>query len=148
MPITDEQVAVLRAQLRGDREEHLRLLNQLDSEEANVFYTALVGSAFIEAAQHHFIKNGEVASASQIIDFVAQVRERSNDSAHLINPKLAESMLLELLGKGKMIDADADTKFGHQIVMLSAMVGERQFTPVELDAFLQSARSLAEELLN
>ncbi|MGW3773669.1 hypothetical protein [Actinomadura verrucosospora] len=148
MPITDEQVAVLRAQLRGDREEHLRLLNQLDSEEANVFYTALVGSAFIEAAQHHFIKNGEVASTSQIIDFVAQVRERSDDSAHLINPKLAESMLLELLGKGRMINADSDTKFGHQIVMLSAMVGERQFTPVELDAFLQSARSLAEELLN
>ncbi|NDU75075.1 hypothetical protein GWI34_20950 [Actinomadura sp. DSM 109109] len=147
MPITDEQVAVLRAQLIGDREEHLRLLDQLESEEANVFYTALVGAAFIEAAQHHFIQNGKVASTHQIIDFVAQVRERSDEFSHLINPELAESMLLELLGKGTMIDADADTKFGHQIVMLSAMVGERKFTPLELDTFLQSARSLAEELL-
>ncbi|MGI5421544.1 hypothetical protein [Actinomadura luteofluorescens] len=147
MPITDEQVAVLRAQLRGNREEHLRLLDQLDSDEANVFYTALVGAAFIEAAQYHFIKNGEVASTTQIIDFVAQMREKSDDSSDLINPQLAESMLLDLLGKGTMIDSDADTKFGHQIVMLSAMVGERQFTPAELDAFLQSARSLAEELL-
>lgn len=147
MPITDEQVAVLRAQLRGNREEHLRLLDQLGSEEANVFYTALVGAAFIEAAQHRFIKNSEVVSTSQVIDFVAQVRERSDDSSHLINPQLAESMLLELLGKGTMIDADPDTKFGHQIVMLSAMVGERHFTTVELDTFLQSARSLAEELL-
>ncbi|MGI5208713.1 hypothetical protein ACQEU6_44995 [Spirillospora sp. CA-108201] len=148
MPITDEQVAVLRAQLKGNREEHLRLLDQLDSNEANVFYTALVGAAFINAAQHHFIKNGEVASTSQIIDFVAQVRERSDDSSHLINPQLGESMLLDFLGKGTMIEADPDTKFGHQIVMLSAMVGARQFTPVELEAFLQSARSLAEELLN
>jgi hypothetical protein len=147
MPITDEHVAVLRAQLSGNHQEYLRLMDQLDDNEANTLYTALVAAAFIEAAEYHFIKHGEVADESQVIDFVAQVRERSDDSSDLINPQLAESMLLDLLGKGTMIDADPDTKFGHQIVMLSAMAGERQFTPTELETFLQSARSLAEELL-
>ncbi|MEU9838583.1 hypothetical protein AB0C69_05095 [Actinomadura sp. NPDC048032] len=147
MPITDEQVAVLRAQLKGNRAEHLRLMEQLDSNEANEYYPALVAAAFIEAAEQYFIKDGEVADDSQIIDFVAQMRERSDESSDLINPSLAESMIRDLLGKGEMIDAEPGVKFGHQIVIVAAIVGERQFTPAELEAFLQSARSLAEELL-
>ncbi|WP_141584434.1 hypothetical protein [Actinomadura sp. WMMA1423] len=147
MSITDEQVAVLRAQLTRKREEHLRLMDELDPTEANEFYPALVAAAFIEAAEYRFIKNGEVANEGQVVDFVAQMRERSDESSDLINPRLAESMILDLLGKGTMLDAEPGVKFGHQIVMVAAMVGEREFTPAELEAFLQSARSLAEELL-
>ncbi|MEU8804810.1 hypothetical protein [Spirillospora sp. NPDC048819] len=147
MPITDEHVAVLRAQLAGNREEHLRLMGQLDSDEANVYYTALVAAAFIEAAERHFIEDGKTADESNVIDFVAQVRERSDESSEIVNPQIAESMILDLLGKGTMVDADADTKFGHQIVLLAALVGEEQFTSAELDAFLLRARSLADELL-
>ncbi|MGP4028375.1 hypothetical protein [Actinomadura sp. 3N407] len=147
MPITDEQVAVLRAQLAGNREEHLRLMEQLASDEANVYYTALVAAAFIEAAERHFIEDGKTADESNVIDFVAQVRERGDESSEIINPHIAESMILDLLGKGTMVDADADTKFGHQIVLLAALVGEEQFTSAELDAFLLRARSLADELL-
>jgi hypothetical protein len=147
MPITDEQVAVLRAQLTGNRAEHLRLMEQLDSNEANEFYPALIAAAFFEAAEQYFIKDGEVADDAQIIDFVAQMRERSDESADLINTSLAESMIRDLLGKGEMIEVEPGIKLGHQIVIVAAIVGERQFTSAELDAFLQSARSLAEELL-
>lgn len=147
MPITDDQVAVLRAQLSGDREEHLRLMEQLDSNEANVLYTALVAAAFIEAAERHFIKDGKVADNSEVIEFVARVRETDDRSSDLINAQVAESMILDLLGKGRMVDADPDTKFGHQTVLLAALVGEEQFTPTELDSFLNDARALANELL-
>lgn len=147
MPITDEQVAVLRAQLAGNREEHLRLMEQLDSNEANVYYTALVAAAFIEAAERRFTKDGIVANNSDVIAFVAQVRETDEKSASLIDPQIAESMILDLLGRGTMVDADPDTKFGHQTVLLAALVGEEQFTPSELDAFLHKARLLADELL-
>ncbi|GAA2281061.1 hypothetical protein GCM10010402_42380 [Actinomadura luteofluorescens] len=102
-------------------------MEDLSADEANNFYTALVGAAFIEAAQHHFIENGEVANEVQVIDFVSQVLESSGEYANLINPRLAESILLDLPGKGTMIDAEPGIKFGHQIVMLSAMVGERDF---------------------
>ncbi|MEU8304655.1 hypothetical protein AB0C84_13945 [Actinomadura sp. NPDC048955] len=122
-------------------------MDQLESDEANRFYPALVGAAFIVAAEQHFVKGDQVADELQVIDFVAQVREGSDECSDLINPRLAESMLLDLLGKGTMIDAAPGMKLGHQIVMLAAMVSEKQFTPVELEAFLYSARSLAEELL-
>jgi len=147
MPITDEHVAVLRAQLEGDRAEHLRLMEQLDPEDANVNYTALVAAAFIEAAEDYFIKDGQAADESEVIDFVARVRARSDQSAEMINPEIAESMILDLLGKGTMVDADPDTKFGHQIVLLAALVGQKDFTPEELDTFLQKARALADELI-
>lgn len=147
MSITDDHVAVLRAQLAGDREEHLRLMEQLDSNEANVLYTALVAAAFIEAAERHFIKDGKAADNSEVIEFVARVRETDDTSSDLINAQVAESMILDLLGKGRMADADPDTKFGHQTVLLAALVGEEQFTLTELDSFLNDARTLANELL-
>lgn len=147
MAITDEQVAVLRAQLAGNRAEHLRLMEQLDSNEANVYYTALVAAAFIQAAERYFIQDGNVADDSKVIDFVARVRERSDESSDVINPHIAESMIFDLLGKGTMVDADPDTKFGHQIVLLAALVGEEQFTAAGLDSFLLQARSLADELI-
>ncbi|TMQ98965.1 hypothetical protein ETD83_18785 [Actinomadura soli] len=147
MRITDKQVAVLRAQLVGNREEHLRLADQLDPDEANVCYTALVAAAFIEAAEERFIRNGDAVDHSEVIDFVAQVRERADEMPDIIDPQIAESMILDLLGKGSMVDADPDTKFGHQIVLLAALVGEKQFTEDQLDAFLGNARALADELL-
>lgn len=147
MPVTDEQVATLRAQLQGDIDEHRRLLRRLDPDEANVGYAALIAGAFIEAAERRFISDGEPADASEIIDFVARVRENDDDSPDVINPRVAEGMLLSLLGKGEMVDADEETKLGHQIVLLAALVGEEKFTEAELDAFLSSARSLADELL-
>ncbi|TYB42688.1 hypothetical protein [Actinomadura chibensis] len=147
MKITDEQVATLRAQLAGDREEHLRLMDRLDPDEANVCYTALVAAGFIEAAEQRFIKDGEVATDSEVIDFVARIRERGDETPGIIDPQVAESMIFDLLGKGSMVDADPDTKFGHQIVLLAALIGERQFTDAELDDFLLGARALADELL-
>ncbi|MFG2091137.1 MULTISPECIES: hypothetical protein [unclassified Spirillospora] len=147
MPVTDEQIATLRAQLKGNITEHRRLLSQLDPEEANVGYSALVTAAFIEAAEQRFIKGGEMADKSDVIDFVAQAREGDDEAPEVINPEIAESMILHLLGKGSMVDADAETKLGHQIVLLATLVGERQFTENELDAFLLSARSLANDLI-
>ncbi|TDC73243.1 hypothetical protein [Actinomadura sp. 7K507] len=147
MTVTDEQVATLRAQLEGNIAEHRRLLNDLDPGEANVGYSALIAAAFIEAAERRFIKDGKTGDKFEVIDFVAQTRENDDESPNVINPQIAEGMLLSLLGKGSMVDADEETKLGHQIVLLAALVSEEQFTSTELDAFLLNARSLADELL-
>jgi hypothetical protein len=147
MPVTDEQVATLRAQLEGNIAEHRRLLSQLDPEEANVGYSALVTAAFIEAAEQRFIRDGTVADKSEVIDFVALAREGDDKAPDVINPEIAESMILHLLGKGTMVDADAETRLGHQIVLLATLVSEREFTEKELDTFLLGARSLANDLI-
>jgi hypothetical protein len=147
MHVTDEQMATLRAQLQGKLEEHRRLLRQLDPQEANVGYAALIAAAFIEAAERRFKKDGRVADTSEVIDFVAKARESDDESPDVLNPQLAESMILHLLGKGTMAEATEETKLGHQIVLLAALVADEQFTEDELDAFLSSARSLADDLL-
>ena len=147
MPVTDHHVATLRAQLMGQREEHLRLANQLDPEEANTQYAALVAAAFIEAVERRFMKDGKPADESEVVDFVARVRETDDEMPDIINPELAESMILHLLEKGTIAEADKNTKFGHQIVLLASLIGEEQPTEAELDAFSSSARSLADELL-
>lgn len=147
MAIVDEHVAVLRAQLTGQRDEHLRLAKQLSPEEANEEYAALVAAAFIRAVERRFIKDEKAADVSEIIDFVSQLRAKSDEMPDVINPQLAESMILYLLKKGPIADADADTKFGHQIVMLATLVGEEQLSSTELDAFLTDARALGNDLL-
>ncbi|URM94307.1 hypothetical protein LUW76_08170 [Actinomadura madurae] len=147
MQIADEHVAILRTQLMGNFAEHRRLLEQLDDQEANTLYAALVSATFIKAVQGFFIDEGKTTDESEVIDFVARVRERSDDSSDLINPQLAESMILDLLGKGTMVETDPDTMIGHQMVLLAAVVGEKQFTDAEIDALLSSSRSLADELI-
>ncbi|WP_412518521.1 hypothetical protein K8Z49_10890 [Actinomadura madurae] len=147
MPVTDEQVATLRAQLQGKLEEHRRLLRELDPAEANVGYSALIAAAFIEAAERRFIRDGKVADKGEVVDFVAQVRETDDEMPDIIDPQIAESMILHLLGKGEMVEASEDLKLGHQIVIIATLVSESQFTEAELDSFLADARSLADELL-
>ncbi|NEA27329.1 hypothetical protein [Actinomadura bangladeshensis] len=147
MAITDKHMAVLRAQVTGQHDEHLQLVKQLEPDEANQEYAALVAAAFIAAVERRFIRDGEYADESEVIDFVAQVRAKSPEMPDVIDPDLAESLILHLLDKGPVKDADADTKFGHQLVLLAALAGEGQFSGSELEAFLSEARSIAEDLL-
>jgi|SRR5690606_2051753 hypothetical protein len=147
MRVTDDQVATLRAQLKGNLTEHRRLLRELDPDEANVGYAALIAAAFIEAAERRFIRNGKTADESEVIEFVARVRETDDEMPEIINPELAESMILHLLEKGTTIEADENTKLGHQIVLLTFMIGEEKLNESELEEFLSSARSLADELI-
>lgn len=76
MPVTDEQIATLRAQLRGNIVEHRRLLKQLDADEANVGYPALIAAAFITAVQQRFIKTDNLQTG-QRWSISYRVRERN-----------------------------------------------------------------------
>jgi hypothetical protein len=147
MPVTDHQVAVLRAQLKGNSEEHKRLADQLTPEEANKEYTALVAGAFIEAVERRFLKNGKAAEKSEVVDFVADIRQADNEMANIIDPQIAEGLILYLLKKGDLVDADKNKAFGHQIVLLASLVAREQFTDAQLDAFLVEARTLADQML-
>ena len=147
MTVTDKHVAVLRAQLSGDVDEHRRLAKQLSPEEANTEYAALVAGAFIEAVERRFIKAGNAAEDAEVINFVARVRGLDDEMPDIIDPRIAESLIFHLLEKGTVVEADPDKKFGHQIILLANLVGEAQFSSSELDAFLSSAQSIANELL-
>jgi len=147
MAITDDQVATLRAQLTGQNEEHVRLLNQLDTDEAQSNYVTLVTGAFFEAVDRKFIVNGKVADNAEIINFIAYQREIHPDSADALDPQAAEMVILHALGKGSIESLDGETILGTQILLLAALVGEARFSDDELDAFLAKARAEADKRL-
>lgn len=148
MPVTDDQVATLRVLLAGHRDEHRRLLHQLDRTEANVGYSALLASGFFEAVERRFIVDGKTADNTEVINFVASIRERSDEAPDILKPDVAERMILHALDKGASIaDLDADTVVQHQLILLAALVGEARLNESELNAFMNKIRADADELL-
>lgn len=147
MPVTDEQVETLRAQLEGRTEDHLRMLDQLDPEEANVGYAMLIGAGFLVAAERRFIRDGKYVPDSEVIDFIANLRQVNEETAKLLDPHIAERILFAALDKGDIDDIDNDTVVGTEIFLLGAMIYDEQLSSDELDAFLREARELADRWL-
>ncbi|TDD75093.1 hypothetical protein E1293_28785 [Actinomadura darangshiensis] len=149
MPVTDEQVAVLRALLTGQRERHRELLSKIDQAAANVGYPALLAAGFFEAVERRFIVDGTIMDDTAVIDFVASVRERTDETPDLIKPDIAERMILHALDKGASIsNIDTDIVIQHQLVLLAALIGDAHLSEPELDAFLHKSRVDADELID
>lgn len=147
MAITDDQLRTLRAQLAGQTEEHLRMLEQLDPAEADTGYAMLIGAAFFEAAERRFIRNGKYVPDAEVIDFVAAVRSVNEEAAATLDPAIAERILLAALDKGEIDDIDDDTVLGHEIFLLAAIIADEELSDEELDAFLAQARGTADQWL-
>lgn len=144
MAVTDDQVATLRAQLAGNLQEHLRLLDQIDPVAARTGYSALVTAAFCEAAEQRFAPD---ADAADVIDFVGNVRSRSGDAADRIDPRVAERLILAVYTDEQVKDIPADVRYKTQIILLGALIGDEQLDDAGLDAFLARARKLADQWL-
>lgn len=143
MPVTDDAVAALRAQLTGDREEYDRLLSQVEAAGDEASYAALVTAAFAEAAERRFRAEGTPAD---VIRFVADVRSRSANLGESIDQKIGEQLFLSSLMDAPLDDdLDGGTIVGTQLLLLVAMMVDAGPTSDQLDAFLAEARTLADE---
>lgn len=140
MPVTEDQVAALRAQLSGDFDEYRRLLGQLDREAAATGYTALIAAAFFKAAYRRFGKN---PSPEQVVAFVGDLRSRSDELAD-IDPVAAERIIRSALGDGEVSDIDSKTRVAVESVVLARLVADERFDSAELDKFMSEARKLAD----
>lgn len=141
MTVTDDQVAALRAQLRGDRSEHERLFAGLSKSDSDG-YTILIGAAFVVAAERRFRPNG---TAADVIRFVADVRSETPVAAERIDPKIGERLTLCALTGESIDDIDADTAIVTELLLLVSMVASENFQSADLDRFLEEARALADE---
>jgi hypothetical protein len=144
MPITDQQAAVLRAMLSGDTQEYKRLRSRLDPRADQRPYAVLVSNAFIEAADRRF---GESATPDDIIEFVADVRSRSEGIQGELDPIVAERVLLAGLGKGDVSGLDSWAVRSSQILLLAAMMADASPGDDELDTFMALARAHADQQL-
>jgi hypothetical protein len=110
MAVTADQVAALRAFLKGDFGEYERLVDQLDTDAARTGYSALLAAAFFEAVDRRFAANG---STADVVIYVANVRAKSERLAK-IDPRIAERLVLHSLGEGSIADLDNETVISNQ----------------------------------
>lgn len=143
MPVTDDAVVALRAQLMGDRSGYDRLFAQVDDNGGTASYAAMVTAAFTEAAERRFRANGTPAD---VIAFVADVRGRTPGAAEKIDPRVGEQLF-----NSALVDAPLDddltggTIIATQLLLLAAMVADAELTPDQLDELLSESRTLADE---
>ena len=140
--MTTDQVSVLRTVLVGDLDTHQEIYDRLDSNTRSG-YLALVTAAFFTAAERRF-KDGNRA---EVAEFVGGVRGKSDRMADSVDPHVAERLLLAVSTGADINDIDAETRGGHFILLLTALVVDSDLSSSELDAFLDDAHELANEWL-
>lgn len=145
MPVTDGQVAALRALLVDDLDRHRQLFGQLDRAQARAGYPALVTAAFGEAVERRF---GQRFEPAEVVTFVADVRARSDRLAAELDPEVAERAILAVLGRGTVRDLDKDAVTRAKLVLLGGLVADAGLDDAGLDEFLGAARKLADQLMS
>lgn len=143
MAVTAEHVATLRAQLAGDFEEYERRWEQLDLESTRTGYTALVAAAFVEAVERRFANKN--SADADVIEFVGEVRARSEKVGNQLDPSAAERMIRAVYTDEEIDDLDGRTKGTTQMILLAALVADENFDDAALDEFLAGARKLADQ---
>lgn len=144
MPVTDEQVAPLRAQLARQPEEHRRLFGLLDQDSKNTGYRVLVSAAFVVAVERRFAQD---VSPGEVIEFVGDVRSNSPQVSGQVDPVIAERVIMAVFSGEPLDDIDARKSWETQLLLMAAIVGGAHYDDAGLDAFLAEARKLADQWL-
>jgi hypothetical protein len=144
MPVTDKQLAALRARLAGRLEEHKKLFAQLDWPVDGEGYTALHDAAFFEAVDRRF---GPQTSAEDVITYVADVRARTEHAGEDIDPDVAERLINKVLGRGSTGNVDPRAAFTARQYLLVALVVDAGYDDAGLDEFLGESRKIADQWL-
>lgn len=142
MPITDDQVATLRAQLSGNHDEFERQFAQLDLSTNSAGYEALLAAAFAIATERRF---QPPVTLADFIRFVADVRARTPSAAEQVDPKIAERLLLSALTDESVGEVNGSAIVTNQMILLACMIADAKPDAADLHQFLTEARELAEE---
>jgi hypothetical protein len=145
MPVTDDQVATLRAALKDNTARYRELFGGLDRAAARKGFTALVAAAFGEAVERRF---GRDWRRADVITFIGDVRSRSDRLARELDPEISERVIRAVLGDGSVRDV-SDADLGRaQIVLLMGLIADERLDDAGLDALLAGARKLADQLMS
>jgi len=147
VPVTDDQLRALHAYLSGDFATYGRLRDQLSETPDQAAWGALIGAGFFEAVDRRFGKDGTASDSAAIVDYVANVRARSDKLAQDIDPAVAERLIQDSLGRGSVDDIDGRTRLGMRFLLLAALIVDEQLDEEGLKAFLAQAREVADQWL-
>lgn len=143
MPITDKQMAVMRAQLTRDVEQRERLWEELEQDGGKAGYMVLLEAACFLAIDRRF---GEDRSAKDVVEFVGDVRTRAPEFAERLDPVAAERLIRAVLDGTSLEDMDDKTRFSTEGLLLAALIVDEEFDEAGLEAFLRKVRATGESM--
>lgn len=86
-------------------------------------------------------------TADEIIEFVADVRSRSERVRASLDPRVAERLLQAAVTDADISDLDSAEVRRAQTILLNALIADEGLDSASLDAFMATARGLADRLL-
>jgi small ligand-binding sensory domain FIST len=142
MPVTDVQVAALRAFLIQDVAIAARLARDLGNDQ-DPGYVYLALAALSVVARQHF---HPTFTDADLIRYVAKVRlDRVGDSDEYdFDPAAGENVLRYALGHDIRQGADPRDQFRIVIALLDALTGDGQADQAEVGMLLAQARMVAD----
>lgn len=126
-------------------DRYRQLFSGLDRAEAKKGYSALVTAGFVEAAERRF---GTSYQAVGIVEFVADVRGRSDQVAAELDPDVAERVIRVVLENAPVDDLSRNAITGAQLLLLIGLIADARLDSQELDQFLAGARKFADQLMS
>jgi len=141
MPVTDVQVAALRAYLKGDFEGHRRLFKAMGPREG---FTTLVPATFFLLTDRRF---PEGTPTDRIVEFVGEVRARYFSDPDELDPAVAERLLAAVNNADQASDIEAGVKYRTQMILLYPFVSEEKLSDQGIENLLAAARKVADEWL-
>jgi hypothetical protein len=145
MPVTDQQVAALHAQLAGNLAEHKRLLASLGKKADSRGYSALLTAAFYTAVDSRFTRD---STLDEVTEFVADIRARSERIRDALDPRIAERVLISAFTNGDLDDLAAEELTKTKMFLLAGIISDQHLDAAGLDEFIAKARANADELLS
>lgn len=146
MPVTDRNVAALRAQFKQDFDEFDRLADGFIGTPEDDGYSALITGGFLEAVDQRF---GDDTTEEDVVAYVTNVRTRGGGMPDL-DPVPAERILMRAVGFGDPRDleniSDGDM-LGYQFVLMGALVADERYDDAGLEEFLAAARRAGDDLM-
>lgn len=77
-----------------DTVENRRLVEELRRDGSGASYSALVNAAFFEAVDGRF---GKASTPASIIEYISDVRSRSDEIAEKVDPSVGERLIRKVL---------------------------------------------------
>lgn len=145
--VTDEQVSVLRARLRGDLAGAQRRVYNWDWAANRLGYTTLVSAAFVLAVERRFRPDGNFGNVEDVLKYIAEVRCRTPDIDD-IDPHIAECLMLPTVTGADLEEIPVDEATGIELMLLTSLVADAQYDDTTLDAFIAEARELANDWMD
>ena len=146
--ITEEYLAALKANVIGDMDTLARLrelLEERDGAQSGEIYGALYSVALATAAQRAFPGGHTSATRADVIRFVARLRGAFAGTDEDFSPRVAEHVLISMLGGPE--DIETLDKQDLAVVIIMLIGGLLAYLGIEksgIDDFISEVRPLAE----